>query len=260
MSDKKSAVITGGSSGIGAAVAAALAEAGYGITIAGRRGEALEKTAAQLRGIAENSTAGDATSGIRTQVTDVGQADQIKNLFDGHVAHFGSINALITAAAAYEPVSFLDLTPQAWAATVDVALTGSVLAAAEAARHMKATGGGRIVLFSSINGFHSEPESVHYSAAKAAIISVAKTLAVDLAGTGVIANAIAPGWVYTPMTAEFIDQTTPEQLRRINTLGRVGRPEEIAGVVRYLVTEAPEFLVGTTIFVDGGQTALAPMP
>jgi NAD(P)-dependent dehydrogenase (short-subunit alcohol dehydrogenase family) len=255
MSDKKSAVVTGGGSGIGAAVAAALAAAGYGITIAGRRGEVLEKTAAELR-----ATAGEATSAIRTQVTDVARPEQIKELFDGHVGHFGGIDALVTAAAAYEPVPFLDLTPQSWAGTMDVALTGSVLAAAEAARHMKAAGGGRIVLFSSINGFHSEPESVHYSAAKAAIISVAKTLAVDLAGTGVITNAIAPGWVYTPMTAEFVDQASPEQLRRINTLGRVGRPEEIAGVVRYLVTEAPEFLVGTTIFVDGGQTALAPMP
>ena len=75
-----------------------------------------------------------------------------------------------------------------------------------------------------------------------------------------ITNAIAPGWVYTPMTAEFVDQTTHEQLKRVNTLGRAGRPEEIANVVTYLLTDTPEFLVGTTVFVDGGQTALAPMP
>jgi NAD(P)-dependent dehydrogenase (short-subunit alcohol dehydrogenase family) len=255
LSDTKSAVVTGGGSGIGAAVAAALHSAGYGVTIAGRRADVLEKTAQKLR-----DAVGAQGAPVRTQVTDVAQTEQVTTLFERHLAHFGRVDALVTAAAAYEPVPFLSLTRESWDATMNVALTGSVLAAAEAARHMKAAGGGRIVLISSINGFHSEPESVHYSAAKAAIISVAKSLAVDLAGTGVIANAIAPGWVYTPMTAEFVDQTTTEQLRRVNTLGRAGRPEEIAGVVRYLVTEAPEFLVGTTIFVDGGQTALAPMP
>jgi len=251
----KSAVITGGGSGIGAAVAAALHGAGFGITIAGRRADVLEQTALALR-----ESAGASGPTVRTSVTDVSQTDQVTALFAEHVGAFGGVDALVTAAAAYEPVAFLELTRESWDATMNVALTGSVLAAVEASKHMKAAGGGRIVLFSSINGFHSEPESVHYSAAKAAIMSVAKTLAVDLAGTGVIANAIAPGWVYTPMTAEFVDQTTTEQLRRINTLGRCGRPDEIAGVVRYLVTEAPEFLVGTTIFVDGGQTALAPMP
>ena len=196
----KSAVVTGGGSGIGAAVAAALHSAGYGVTIAGRRADVLEKTAQELR-----DARGAGGAQVRTQVTDVAQTDQVTALFDQHVAHFGGVAALVTAAAAYEPVPFLGLTRESWDATMDVALTGSVLAAAEAARHMKAAGGGRIVLFSSINGFHSEPESVHYSAAKAAIISVARSLAVDLAGTGVIANAIAPGWVYTPMTAEFVE-------------------------------------------------------
>ena len=113
---------------------------------------------------------------------------------------------------------------------------------------------------SSINAPQSEPESAHYSAAKAAIVSVAKSIAVDLAGTNVVANAVAPGWVYTDMTSEFVDQSTPEQLRRVNPLGRAGRVEEIASLVLYLVRDAPEFLSGSTIFIDGGQTAAAPLP
>jgi len=250
----KSAVVTGGGTGIGAAVAARLHSAGYGVTIAGRRADVLEETARKLR-----DAEGGSGPQVRTQVTDVAQADQVRAIFDEHVAYFGGVDALVTAAAAYEPVSFLDLTRESWNATMDVALTGSVLAAVEAAQHMQSAGGGRIVLFSSTNRFHSEPDSVHYSAAKAAISSVAKSIAVDLAGTGVIANAIAPGWVSTPMTSELVDQSTTEQLRRVNTLGRAGRPEEIADVVHYLVTQAPEFLVGTTIYVDGGQTAQAPM-
>jgi NAD(P)-dependent dehydrogenase (short-subunit alcohol dehydrogenase family) len=249
----KSAVVTGGGSGIGLAIAQALHAAGYGVTIAGRRREVLEEAA---RTVAASGPGPD----VRISVTDVAKPEEIAALFDGHAAHFGGVDAVVTAAAVYEPVTFTEITADSWNATMDVVLRGSVLTAVEAARRMKAAGGGRIVLFSSINGFHSEPDSVHYSAAKAAIISVAKSMAVDLAGTGVIANAIAPGWCYTPMTAEFIDATDPERLKRVNPLGRPGRPEEIANVVRYLVTEAPEFLYGTTIFVDGGQTALAPMP
>ena len=121
---------------------------------------------------------------------------------------------------------------------MNVALRGSVLAAVEAAKYMREHGGGRIVLISSINAPASEPESAHYSAAKAAIVSVAKSIAVDLAGTGVVANAVAPGWVYTDMVAEFVDNSTPEQMKRVNPLGRAGRVDELAGLVLYLIRDA----------------------
>jgi NAD(P)-dependent dehydrogenase (short-subunit alcohol dehydrogenase family) len=249
----KSAIVTGGATGIGYAVAQALLERDYAVTIAGRRSEVLLAAAETLRAGAPGSRVGSVTA-------DVANPADIVRLFDTHESEFGPVTALVTAAAFYEPVHALEMSVEAWDSTMNSALRGSVFAAQQAGRRMKAAGGGRIVLFSSINGFHSEPDSIHYSAAKAAIMSVAKSFAVDLAGTGVITNAVAPGWVYTPMTAEFVDETTYEQLKKVNTLGRAGRPEEIASVVRYLVCDAPEFLVGTTIFVDGGQTALAPMP
>jgi NAD(P)-dependent dehydrogenase (short-subunit alcohol dehydrogenase family) len=135
-----------------------------------------------------------------------------------------------------------------------------MLVAVASAKRMRESGGGRIVLVSSINGAVSEPETAHYSAAKAAINSLARSLAVDFASHRIAVNAVSPGWVDTPMIAEFVAEATPEDLGRINPLARLGRPEELAGVITYLATEAPEFLTGSTLFVDGGQTAIAPVP
>lgn len=249
----KSALITGGGSGIGKAVAVALMDAGYAVTIAGRREAVLDATAADLL---------EAHPGglVYTHAVDVGTPNGPGEAVRQHIERNGGIDALVTAAAAYAPKHFCDLDAATWDETVNVALRGSVLAAVEASRYMRDHGGGRIVLFSSINAPQSEPESAHYSAAKAAIVSVAKSIAVDLANTNVVANAVAPGWVYTDMTAEYVDQSTAEQLRRVNPLGRAGRVDEIANLVLYLVRDAPEFLNGSTIFVDGGQTAAAPLP
>jgi NAD(P)-dependent dehydrogenase (short-subunit alcohol dehydrogenase family) len=249
----KSALVTGGGTGIGKAVAAALIDAGYSVTIAGRREAVLEASANELKASHPGAV-------VFTQAVDVGTTTGPGEAVRRHVERAGGIDALVTAAAAYDPKHFCDLDAASWDETMNVALRGSVLAAVEAARYMREHGGGRIVLFSSINAPRSEPESAHYSAAKAAIVSVAKSIAVDLANTNVIANAVAPGWVYTDMTNEFVDRSTPEQLRRVNPLGRVGRVDEIASLVLYLVRDAPEFLSGTTIYADGGQTAAAPLP
>jgi NAD(P)-dependent dehydrogenase (short-subunit alcohol dehydrogenase family) len=249
----KSALVTGGGTGIGKAIAAELVGAGYAVTIAGRRQEVLDATAAELTSSVAGAT-------VFTHSVDVGTATGPAEAVSRHIESAGGIDALVTAAAAYAPVHFCDLDSDSWDATMNVALRGSVLSAVAASKYMREHGGGRIVLFSSINAPASEPESTHYSAAKAAIVSVAKSIAVDLAGTGVVANAVAPGWVYTDMVAEFVDNSTPEQLKRVNPLGRAGRVDEIAGLVLYLVRDAPEFLSGTTIFADGGQTAAAPLP
>jgi NAD(P)-dependent dehydrogenase (short-subunit alcohol dehydrogenase family) len=160
----------------------------------------------------------------------------------------------------YEPASFLDITAENWDATLDVVLRGSVLPAVAAARWMKDHDGGRMVLVSSINGVVSEPESAAYSAAKAGIISVVRSIAMDLSDDGVTANAIIPGWVHTAMTAEFLETATHESLKRLNMLGRVATPEEIANFAAYLLTDAPPYLTGASLTIDGGQTALAPMP
>jgi NAD(P)-dependent dehydrogenase (short-subunit alcohol dehydrogenase family) len=253
VAQRKSALITGGGSGIGLATAVALNVEGFDLTIVGRRAEVLAAAAEEI-------AAEGGGPPVAVQVADLSEPDAPADVVDKHVDRFGAIDALVTCAGAYELAGLLELTAQAWDATMDVHVRAAVLSAAAAARHMTRAGSGRIVLLSSVNGYHSEPDSIDYSAAKAAIISVARSLAVDLAGTGVSANAVAPGWVTTPMTVDYLADSTPERLRRVNTVGRAGRPEEIASVIRYLVVDAPEFLTGSTITVDGGQTALAPMP
>jgi NAD(P)-dependent dehydrogenase (short-subunit alcohol dehydrogenase family) len=249
----RSAVITGAGTGIGFATAVRLNRAGYELTVVGRRPDVL----------AEAADAIARQGGGRPVVAvpaDVADAETAARVVDEHAARTGGVEAFVACAGAYELCDVRELTAQQWDATVDVHVRATVLACSAAARHMTRAGRGRIVLLSSVNGFHSEPQSIAYSAAKAAIISVVRSLAVDLAGSGIAANAVAPGWVTTPMTADHLAATTPDQLRRVNALGRAGTADEIANVISYLVLDAPEFLTGATIVVDGAQTAMAPMP
>lgn len=253
MSSQQVAVVTGAGSGIGRAATKALAAAGFSVMAAGRREEMLSET--RNEALAQTP---DAV--IELRVTDVGRPEECDALIAETVERLGGVDVVVTAAASFEPAHTFDMTAAVWDSCMDVVLRGSVLVAVAAARQMKRAGSGRIILISSINGAVSEPETAHYSAAKAAIISVAKSMAVDLSGHGIAVNALAPGWVDTPMIAEFVEEATPEDLARINPLARLGRPEELAGVITYLATEAPMFLTGSTLFVDGGQTAVAPMP
>jgi NAD(P)-dependent dehydrogenase (short-subunit alcohol dehydrogenase family) len=180
----------------------------------------------------------------------------VKAAVDG----FGRLDACVNCAGIYEPVDFVDLDAASWRRTMQATLDSMALVSVATARQMKEQGGGRLVLTSSINGPLSEPESAHYSAAKAGISSLARSMAVDLSQFGIRTNAVAPGWVHTPMADEFVRNASPESLQRINILGRVGQPDEIANVIEYLVVDAPDYLTGATIFVDGGQTAMAPLP
>ncbi|WP_375503549.1 SDR family NAD(P)-dependent oxidoreductase [uncultured Jatrophihabitans sp.] len=253
MSARRSALITGGSSGIGLACARTLHREGWDVSLVGRRESALLHAADSIQ-------AGGGDGEVATFIADLGTPDAPGGVVEQHTASFGAIDALVAGAGNYDLDDVRSVTAERWDTTLNLHLRGAVLAAGAAARHMSAAGCGRIVLLSSVNGLHSEPESIAYSAAKTAIISVARSLAVDLAPGGVQANAVAPGWVTTPMTEAHLAATSAEQLRRVNPMGRAGTADEIAGLVRYLIVDAPDFLTGATITIDGGQTALAPMP
>jgi NAD(P)-dependent dehydrogenase (short-subunit alcohol dehydrogenase family) len=130
-----------------------------------------------------------------------------------------------------------------------IAITGTVAA------HLRASGGGRIVHVTSITASVSRGGYLAYEASKAGLAAATRGFAVDLAPYGIVVNAIAPGWIRTPMAEAFLDRCDPEAVADLIPLGRVGEPGEIAEVARWLLLESPAFLTGQTITVDGGQTA-----
>jgi NAD(P)-dependent dehydrogenase (short-subunit alcohol dehydrogenase family) len=253
MVDQKVAVVTGGGTGVGLASALQLARLGFAVQISSRRAGVLEAGASRIR----TEVAG---AKVAARVADVSDPGDCEDLIASAIDDLGGVHVLVTAAAFYEPVAFTDISADNWDATLDTVLRGSVLPAVAATRWMRENGGGRIVLISSVNGVVSEPDSAAYSAAKAGVISVARSIAMDLSDAGIRANALILGWTNTAMVEEFLETATPESLKTLNMLGRVAEPGEIAGFVGYLATEAPAYLTGAAITIDGGQTALAPMP
>jgi NAD(P)-dependent dehydrogenase (short-subunit alcohol dehydrogenase family) len=249
----KTAAVTGAASGIGFAVADALLNAGCAVALGDRNEEGLRDAVARL----EASVSGASVIGIPVDVSD---EHQINEYMAGAAELGGSLDVLVTCAAIYEPCNFADMTGAIWDATADINLRGSVLCAAAAARRMRDGGGGSIVLMSSIDSLISEPATAAYSAAKSALNSVSRSMAVDLSQFNIAVNAVAPGWVRTPMTEKDLANMTETSFDNVNPMRRPAEPHEIARVIRFLALEAPPFLTGSTLFVDGGQSALAPMP
>lgn len=247
------AAVTGGASGIGLAAATALAQAGSPVVLGDRDAGGLSAAKQRI----ETAVPGANVATVEVDVTD---AEQVDAFVAAAVAQQGRLGVLVTCAGIYVGCEFADLTAAAWDTTMDVNLRGTALTAAAAARHMRDAGGGSIVMTSSISSAISEPASAAYSATKAAINSLARTMAVDLSRHDITANAVAPGWVRTAMTADDLATASDTAFDRVNAVRRAAEPEEIADVIRYLALDAPRFLTGSTLFVDGGQTAIAQTP
>jgi NAD(P)-dependent dehydrogenase (short-subunit alcohol dehydrogenase family) len=246
------ALIVGGGTGIGLATAERLVRRGCAVALSGRRQSVLEEAAERLRSSVDGAQ-------VEAIAADGGSENEARQMVDATVKAFGALSVLVNCAGIYEPVHFLALDEESWRRTMSTTLDAQLYPSVAAAKVMAESGCGRIILISSINSPLSEPESTHYSAAKAAVSSLVRSIAVDLAESGVQANAVAPGWVHTAMVDDFVKQASPESLRRLNVLGRVGLPDEVANVIEYLALDAPAYMTGTTVFVDGGQTAMAPL-
>jgi len=244
--------VTGGASGIGLAVAKTMAAKGCPVVIGDLDVAGLEAAKEEISVMAKGS--------ISTYEVDVTSEEQVEGFIAAADSGESRLGCLVTCAAIYRTCAFDELDGETWDATANVNLRGTVLAAAAASRRMRDGEGGSIVLFSSIDSLISEPATAAYSAAKAAINSIARSMAVDLSKHKIAVNAIAPGWVLTPMTEEDLTGMPESAFAVVNPLLRAARPEEIAEVVRYLALDAPAFLTGSTLFVDGGQSAMAPMP
>ena len=141
---------------------------------------------------------------------------------------------------------------------MDTNLRGPLLVTSSAARHFVQQGSGRIVHISSITALVSRGGYTLYEASKAGLVAATRSMAVELAPHGVVVNSVAPGWIRTPMTKEFVDRASSEAIAAVIPLGRVGEPEEIAAVTCWLAVDSPVFLTGQTIVVDGGQMSRTP--
>jgi NAD(P)-dependent dehydrogenase (short-subunit alcohol dehydrogenase family) len=252
MSDKNTALVVGGGTGIGFATAERLTRRGVSVALAGRREAVLQVAKARL--VEANPDAE-----VVTVAGDAGDEAAARAIVATAVERLGRLDACINCAGIYEPIHLLKMDAGGWRRTLAATLDSIVYISVAAANEMVKTGGGRFVLLSSINAPLSEPDSAHYSAAKAGVSSLVRSIAVDLASSNIVANAVAPGWVHTDMVDDFVKNATRETLSRLNPLGRVGRPDELATVIEFLALDAPLYLNGATIFVDGGQTAMAPL-
>jgi NAD(P)-dependent dehydrogenase (short-subunit alcohol dehydrogenase family) len=242
------ALVTGASRGIGRAIALALARHGAVVAVASRRLESCEAVAAEIR-----SQGGEASA----HACHIGDPAAISAAVAAIEAERNRLDILVNNAATnpyYGPAIDMDLA--AWQKTVDVNMRGYFWASIEAARRMRRQGKGAIVNVASVNAFRPMDGQACYSMTKAAIVNMTQGLAKEWAPLGVRVNALVPGIVETRFAAAIHeDPKRRAQLERLVPMGRVAQPEELAGAVIYLVSDAASYTTGSCLTVDGGWLA-----
>ncbi len=237
------ALVTGASRGIGAACAVALADAGFDVAVGYVSDEAGARATADAV-----QAAGRAAAVVQGDISDSGAADAV---IAGAEDALGPLDALVLNAGITRDGLMMRMSDDDWQAVLDTNLSGSFYCARAALRGMMKRRRGSIVAVSSVVGLMGNAGQVNYAAAKAGLIGMTKALAKEAGSRGVRANAIAPGYIVTDMTAGLSDDIK-EQLTGHTPLGRLGTPEDVAGLVAFLCTDAASFITGTVIPVDGG--------
>lgn len=248
--DGKVCVVTGGGRGIGAAIAEAFVARGGRVAI-------LEANA-ELGREAEARLSQDGAD-VRFYMTDVANETSVMNAATSLANDFGSIQILVNNAGISRLGPSMSFAAHDFQESLDVMVTGVFLCSREFGRLMRDSGGGSIVNISSINGLVAFPMRLAYSAAKAAVISMTKVLAVEWASYGIRVNAVAPGMTETEMLKDAISQgliDVDAYMAHI-PLGRFAQPEDIADAVLYLASEQSRYVTGQVIAPDGGWTAFS---
>ncbi len=240
------AIVTGGGTGIGLAIAKRLGELGARLAIGSRNAENLERGSAELR------LAG--FDPLAVQI-DVRNPEQVDEMVQRVVRHFGRIDILINNAAGNFICRAEDLTPNGWNAVIGIVLNGSFYCSRAVGRHMIARGaGGTIVSVLANYVWTGSGGTIHSAAAKAGVMSMTQTLAVEWARHRIRVNAVAPGPIESAGAAKQL-WNTPEAVDRITSmvpLGRWGQPGEVADAVAFLVSDHAAYITGETLTIDGG--------
>jgi NAD(P)-dependent dehydrogenase (short-subunit alcohol dehydrogenase family) len=241
------AVVTGGTSGIGRAIVDGLAEAGADVVPISRRPEQVEEAAARVEARGRRS--------IRVP-GDVTDRESLQAVLRATLDAFGKVDVLVNCAGRTKRQATLDMTEEDWHAIVDTNLMGTLRACQVFGRHMLERGSGRIVNIASLSTFVALFEVAAYSASKAAVASLTKSLALEWGPRGVNVNAIAPGVFPTPLNQKLLEGTPRGNEFLLRTpLRRFGRVEELAGAAIFLASDAASFVNGEVIAVDGGFLA-----
>lgn len=239
----KTVLVTGASQGLGAGFATTLAAAGAKVALAARQTGKL----ADLQRTIES--AGGTAHAVAMDVTD---GTSIRAAFDAAEAALGPVDVLVNNAGIAIPKPFLEVTEADWDAVLDTNLKGCFLAGQEAARRMAKNGGGSIINIASVLGQQVIGQLASYCASKAGLIHLTKSMGLELARVGVRVNAIAPGYIETPINAGFFNSPAGEKLVKGIPQRRLGQEHDLDGALLLLASDASRYMTGTVVTVDGG--------
>ena len=243
----KVAVVIGGTSGIGLAIAKGMAEAGADVVPTSRRQDQVDAAAQEIESRGKRS--------LRVS-SDVSDRDSLERVLDEAIKAFGKVDILVNSAGRTKRAPTIDFTEEDWNNIIDTNLTGTLRAAQVFGRHMLEREYGSIINIASLSSFVALYEVAAYSASKAAVASLTKSLAIEWGQRGVRVNAIAPGVFRTPLNEKLLDETARGREFLVRTpMKRFGDVGELAGAAIFLASDAASFVNGEVLAVDGGFLA-----